>query len=317
MTRKKREARDKRRELAGLTDKSVKKGDGASDIIEIEAMDAGSPGFLKGFKIPFVALKDSSFQFFKYWTFAAFCLLMFYMIQMVLSVGATNVVFGNDANPNIREQQLFTAAFFQIAQWLMFPLALFPWFSARTLIHSKNRVTAFSIMEPFVEKRQWLHLLGLGLVGVVLVGAGGAITSWAASQSFNIWVLAAFGVVYWLWVQTLIMTAAAGIWRENLPFWKTLWISLKGWKNFYLGWSGLLLGSLTSLLLVVLLVVTCLGIPLTVLFESPEMISPFVIIVFVPVIFLIMAFWMVLQASLALTLWDWSEKSEVESIDLE
>ena len=312
MSKRKREARDKRRAFAGLAQKTIRKHMAQkTNTVEIEVMDAGEVSFKKAVGIPLLTLKTGVSQFFKYAPFAAFCLLFFYLVEVLLLFGATNVVFqdGYDANDTLKK--MFAMAAMQIIQWLIAPMALFPWFAARTLLNAKHRVTSSFVMEPFVEKRQWLHLLALGVVGVLIIGGFGAFSPYL-SQSLPWWAVWAVAILGWLVVKTTLVTATAGIWREGIPFWSALWQSIKGWRYFWKGFLGFSLGGLICFLAFALAIVVFFGIPLSMWFESPKDITPLAAAVFIPVFFLIMAFWSLLQATLGLTLWDWSVPVETE-----
>lgn len=318
MSRKKRELRDKRRELMGKLPKGLlRAAKNASrkekEVIEIPIPNPGPATFKNGFNLAWSVAWMTLRSPMRLVVFSFLCLLFFFLLRSFVLMTFDSLAFGENSTISSDVRQKLVFGIWEIMGWLIGPMALFPWLAAHPVFKAGFPVTKGFILEPLQRDKQIRHIIGLGLIFVVIMGAFGAIGSLFTPENTIQWYgLLGFSLLGWMFSKITMLASTAYLWRDGLAFWEAFWMGLKAWRYFWKALLGSLLGVLTLSFVSVVVFLVTLGYPLYAAASKSDitMGNPFVGLLLLPIIFLIMMVYFHIQGALGLALIQWGEKPE-------
>lgn len=278
-----------------------------SSTIDLVIPPAGKASFGNGFRLPWEQLRANFKRPFVFLPLLLATFLVFTLVRMTGIYLVTLVMWGQQT-PDPMLAKAFNAGLWQMGAWLLAPAMLMPWLAGSVIFANGLKVPWRLVKEPIAEPHRLRKLALLGLVGLVIGGAMGAVTAPAVAQFGGPAVLAA-GIVLWWVVQVTLLAASAGVWQENKTALRALVEALVGWRY---AWKAIAGSSLSALLVAVVvlgvLFITVLG-PLVAI-GMPITRLGWMGFLLLPATLLLWGWWQHLQARLALSFWEWGVRPE-------
>lgn len=271
-------------------------------VLEVSIPSPGPRTFGAGWGVSWRGLIS---QFRRPWSLLPVTLgtmVVFSLIQMALLYGANIALYGG-AIPTDAQAQYINTGLWQIFAYLLGPASITPWFAARTLFASRLPVSWKLVKEPFGAPWRWAHLLGLGVVWMVVAGVAGAGLS-QLHGSVNVWAIMGLVALLWLLTQVVFSVAAASVWRDGEPWYLALWVGFSHPIRGVVPLAGMVVAWVVQIIVLGGLVFITFGLPLTVIelsFNQFRLASLLVL----PIALIVISFLYHQRAILGLAALDW------------
>lgn len=310
MSRKKREARDSRKEANGLKARAKAKLEQMSkrkSEVEIPFTDFGSASFKNGFFLPIMTSWKTFKNPFKLVVFSLLCMLTFFLLRSFVLMAFNQFAFPEGSEVLVLTQQKISMAVWEIATWLLGPMMLYPWLVGNTIFNAGYTVPKESILEAFQRDKHLRHVLGLGLIFVIVMGGFGAILSMLSPKSpIEFYTMVACSAIGWFVVKLTMMASTANLWKEDVPFWRAFWMGLKGWRYFWKPVLGALLGVFVTCLVILAALSLVMGLPLYFMFKQAALTgNPFIGVLLMPLFFVLLMVYYNFMGAFSLALAQW------------
>lgn len=259
MTKKKREKRDFRRILQGLSPKTNPTP--TADLSDIDD-PSFSPRYTTGFKLVItetMALLRRPLAFIKFGLFFYF----FYFVSMMFIAYMLNgLVSFQNLKLSPEEQVLLSVTFLEIGKLFITPAFLLPWFAATWIFRRGGQVEIKWISE--ILQYRTLDLISLGIFSVLIVGGVGYLIKdfFQIQPPLASWALmASFYFIFQYYIHQLMVV----VWdSDSRPWhhWRAPFLLLfRSWRMAL----GMITGLICLLLFILLLATTLIGIPIVAL----------------------------------------------------